>query len=54
MMKSVILGLFLLGAASVVADDAVAAVDTSKVTCGSTIKLTHSATKSRLHSHDIS
>lgn len=36
-----------------VADDAVATVDLSKVTCGSTIKLKHSATKTFLHSHDI-
>lgn len=28
--------------------------DTSKVTCGSTIKLQHAGTKARLHSHDIS
>ena len=28
--------------------------DTSKVTCGSTIKLQHVGTKARLHSHDIS
>ena len=31
-----------------------ALADLAKVTCGSAIKLTHSATKSKLHSHDIS
>ena len=41
--------------ASVAADsDSLAMADLSKVTCGSTIKLTHTATKARLHSHDIS
>lgn len=52
----VLVGLVLLVAplGSVADDDAVAMTDTSKVTCGSTIKLTHSATKAKLHSHDIS
>lgn len=50
-----VVGLVLLVApVATVAEDAVAMQDTSKVTCGSTIKLTHSATKARLHSHDIS
>jgi len=49
-------GLVLLVAplASVAEGDSLAMADTSKVTCGSTIKLMHSATKARLHSHDIS
>ena len=51
--RAIFVGLCLL-VGSVVAEDAVATVDTSKVTCGSTIKLMHSSTKSRLHSHDIS
>ena len=32
---------------------AAAEPDTSKVTCGSTVKLTHANTKAKLHSHEI-
>merc|ERR1712205_263360 len=32
---------------------AAAEPDTSKVTCGSTVKLTHASTKAKLHSHEI-
>ena len=32
---------------------AAADLDTSKVTCGSTVKLTHANTKAKLHSHEI-
>jgi len=36
-----------------VADDELAVMDTSKVTCGSVVKLTHAQTKYKLHSHDV-
>ena len=48
--RAVALALFL---ALACASSGVADADTTKVTCGSTIKLTHSNTKSKLHSHEI-